>query len=279
MKPRWGLLALGLLEASLMSTLACDLAAPPHPAGHERPHGPATVASEVGPDLQRASTAHAGQHEHAPAGSHGNPADLAAYVARLESPERDAWQRPDQVVAVLGLRPGMRVCEIGAGPGYWSLRLAAAVAPGGVVYAVDVEPALLAVLRERIAAAGANAGGPAAAGWGPAPRGPARLIVPVLGLPDDPLLPAGVCDLALLVNTLHHMAEPAAYLRRLALALAPGGRIVNIDFERRQTPIGPPLAERIGREQLVALAEQAELRVAAEHRFLEHQYFIELRPR
>ncbi|MFN7134369.1 MAG: SAM-dependent methyltransferase, partial [Myxococcales bacterium] len=76
-------------------------------------------------------------------GAHGNPADVDAYVAHLEAPDRAEWQKPDEVVKALGVRPGQTVCDVGAGPGYFALRLARAVGERGWVLAVDVEPKLL----------------------------------------------------------------------------------------------------------------------------------------
>ena len=106
------------------------------------------------------------------------------------------------------------VAEIGSGPGYFTLRLARAVGPSGRVYAVDAEPALLEVLRERLRRAGLHN------------------VTPVLGLGDDPLLPAGACHLAVIVNAYHHVADGPALRRRLARSLVPRGRAVNIDWTR-----------------------------------------------
>lgn len=198
---------------------------------------------------------HAGQ-----AGRHGNPADLSSYIAHLADPQRDAWQKPDEVVRALGLVPGQTACDIGAGPGYFSLRLAAAVGARGRVYAVDVEPQILAALQERLAQSGA------------------RNVTPVLALADDPLLPEAACDLVLVVDTYHHFPEPPAYLKRLARLLRPGGRLVNIDYHKRPTPVGPPLQHRIAREDFLKDAAGAGLRLVAEPTFLEHQYYLVLQP-
>ena len=83
-------------------------------------------------------------------GHHGNPEDLAGYVAKMEEPSRDEWQKPDEVLRLLDVKPGQTACDIGAGPGYFALRLARAVGPRGHVFAVDVEPRMLDVLRDRI---------------------------------------------------------------------------------------------------------------------------------
>jgi ubiquinone/menaquinone biosynthesis C-methylase UbiE len=196
---------------------------------------------------------------HAAHGTHGNPVDLAAYIDRLASPERDAWQRPDKVIAALALRPGHIVADVGAGPGYFSLRLARKVGQQGRVYAVDVEPAMLAVLRERLAAPKSDR------------------ITPVLGLPDDPLLPRASCDRVLSVNAYHHYPDGPAALRRMARLLRRGGRLALIDFHKRPSPMGPPLDERVSREQFLDDSRRAGLRVAEELTFLPHQYYFLLR--
>lgn len=196
---------------------------------------------------------HAGHgHDH-----YGNPADLEDYLRRLEGSERAEWQKPDESVAALGLLPGDTACEIGAGPGYFALRLARAA---GHVFAVEVHPRMLEVLRERIAAAGVSN------------------LTPVLALQDDPLLPPASCDLALIVNTFHHFPDGVSYLRRVARALKPGGRVVNIDFHERELPVGPPPEHKLSRDAFLLIAGEAGLRLHREHTFLPWQYFLELKP-
>ena len=196
---------------------------------------------------------------HDPHGTHGNPADLAHYIERLEAPDRAEWQMPDQVVAALALRPGHVVADLGAGPGYFSLRLARNVGKRGRVFAVDVEPAILAVLRERLAAQ------------------KLERITPVLGLPGDPLLPKASCDRVLSVNAYHHYPDRPSALRRMARLLRRGGRLAVIDFHKRESPMGPPLHERVSRERFLADVKRAGLHVAKELGFLPHQYFFLLR--
>lgn len=194
-------------------------------------------------------------------GRYGNPADLQAMVKRQLDPARAAWQKPAAVVRALGLRPGQVVVEIGPGPGFFTPRLARAVGPRGRVYAVDPEPAMLEHLRERLAAR--------------------RLtnVTPVLGAPGDPLLPDSLADVVLIVNAYHHFDDGPAYLRRAARLLRRGGRLVNIDWDRRETPVGPPLERRIARDRFLADAARAGLALAAEHRFLPYQYCLVLRRR
>ncbi len=193
-------------------------------------------------------------------GAHGNPRDFQLMLGRLEDPARARWQRPARLVRALGLRRGQTVAEIGAGSGYLVRRLARAVGPRGRVYAVDAEPRMLPVLVERLR------------------RARIVNVTPVLGRDDDPLLPDRSCDLVLVVNTYHHFRGGPRYLRRLARLLRAGGRLVNVDFARRETPVGPPLERRIARETFLRHARRAGLRLVSEPAFLPYQYCLVLRP-
>jgi ubiquinone/menaquinone biosynthesis C-methylase UbiE len=198
---------------------------------------------------------HRGHH------GYGNPADLDRMIARQLAPGRAAWQKPDRVIRAVGIERGHVVADVGAGPGFFTLRLARAVGPGGHVFAVDPEPVVLDRLRGRLAAARV------------------RNVTPVMGLAGDPLLPARSCDVALIVDTYHHFSDGAGFLRRLVRALRPGGLLVNIDFDKRETPVGPPVEHRIAREDFLKHATRARLTLVAEHRFLPYQYFLVFRPR
>ena len=201
---------------------------------------------------------HADEHHHKDA--HGNPDDHAGYIAKMEDPSRDEWQKPEEVLRAIGVRAGMTVCDVGAGPGYFALRASKLVGDRGRVFAIDVEPRMLEALRDRVA------------------RANAKNVTPVLALPDDPLVPPA-CDVALVVDTYHHFPDGVAYLQRLARALAPGGRVVNIDFHKRELPVGPPIDHKISRDQFVKDAERAGLRIVEEPTMLPYQYFVILKPR
>ncbi len=188
------------------------------------------------------------------------PQDHEAFVGRMLDPARDRWQRPVRVLRALGVRLRAVVADIGAGPGYFTIPLARAVGPRGRVYAVDPEPRNLERLRHRLDKRGA------------------RNVTPVLSRGDDPYLPAGVCDLVLIIDTYHHFPDGPAFLRRAMRALKPGGRLVGIDFQKRETPVGPPVEHRVAREEFLRDATRAGLRLIAEHRFLPYQYFVVLRP-
>ena len=206
---------------------------------------------------------HGHPHEHAgdhPRDRHGNPTDFEAYLAKLDDPERIAWQQPDQVVAALGLRPGDVACDVGAGPGYFALRIARAVGPTGRVHGVDVDPRMIALLARRARDAGLPNVRPLLTREGE------------LGLPPEP------CAVILVVNAFHHFPDRRDALARLASRLSPGGRLAIVDFHGGELPIGPPPEHKVGREDFLADASAAGLAVVREETFLPYQYFFLLRP-
>jgi len=145
----------------------------------------------------------------------------------LVRPERQAEEAPDAALsaigAVMGTLNGATVADIGAGVGYFTWRLAARVGPAGKVYAVDIQPAMLDQLRHNMAA-----------------RRLANYEA-VLGAADDPRLPAGRIDLALLVDVYHEFSQPQKMLRKIRAALSPAGRMVLLEYRKEdpQVPILP----------------------------------------
>jgi len=201
------------------------------------------------------------QPEAAPANGHGDGhfhhrfEDADRWAEVFDDPARDEWQKPDEVVAALALAPDARVADLGAGTGYFTVRLARQ-APEGKVYAVDIEPDMVRHLEER--AKGESLGN----------------VVAVLGKPDDPSLPEAV-DVVLVVDTYHHIADRVAYFQRLASSLRDGGRLVIIDFTA-ESPMGPPVEHRISADQVIAELGKAGYALSKRHDFLPNQYFLEL---
>ena len=171
----------------------------------------------------------------------------------FDDPARDAWQKPAEVISALKLPPDAVVADIGSGTGYFAVRLARAV-PNGKVYGADVAPDMVKFLNDRAARENlANLSSHAAGDNGPN-------------------LPAQV-DLALVVDTYHHIPRRSRYFEQLKAALRPGGRIAIIDF-RLDSPTGPPVEHRIPPEQVKAEMERAGYRLAEQPDFLPHQYFL-----
>jgi SAM-dependent methyltransferase len=171
----------------------------------------------------------------------------------FDDPRRDAWQKPHDVIQALALTPDAVVADVGAGTGYFAVRLANMV-PSGRVYGVDVEPDMVKYLSER------------------AKRERRDNLVAVAGAPDDPRLPEKA-DLILLVDVFHHIDDRERYFRKLRASLKPGGRIAIIDF-RLDSPEGPPSAARISPHRVVAELKGAGYTLTREHGFLPNQYFL-----
>lgn len=174
----------------------------------------------------------------------------------FDDPERDATQKPHEVIHALALKPDAAVADIGSGTGYFSVRLAHAV-PKGHVFGVDIEPDMVKFLAER------------------AKKEKLGNVVAMAGAPDDPRLPQKV-DLVIMVDVLHHIDDRARYLARLLSYLKPGGRIAIIDF-RLDSPDGPPKNERLAPEKVKAEFRSAGYALAQEHGFLPNQYFLVFR--
>jgi predicted methyltransferase len=141
----------------------------------------------------------------------------------LERPEREAEEAPSIAIRALQLKKGQVVADIGAGSGYYTMRMADAVGPEGKVYATDIQTGMLDILRRRVTAA--------------------RLtnVETVLSAPDDPKLPADSLDLAIMVDVYHELSAPQEFIRRLRPALKRTGRLVLLEFRKEdpRVPIRP----------------------------------------
>jgi cyclopropane fatty-acyl-phospholipid synthase-like methyltransferase len=179
--------------------------------------------------------------------------DPARFAKAFDDPARDAWQMPDRVIAALALKPTQSVADIGAGTGYFSMRLAKAV-PGGAVYAVDIEPNMVAHLKTRAATEKLTN------------------VIPLLASATSPNLEKPV-DVILVVDTYHHLGNRPDYFRSLRSRLTPGGRVAIIDF-RKDAPDGPPAHFRFTPEQIKKEMADAGYAVDAEHDFLPRQHFL-----
>ncbi len=175
------------------------------------------------------------------------------WAKEFDDPARDQWQMPGKVLAALDLKRGQTVADIGAGTGYFSVRLAkSAAAPK--VYAVDIEASMIAYLKKRAASEGL------------------KNVVAVQASPESANLPEPV-DLILIVDTLHHIGDREVYLRKLAASLKPQGRLAIIDW-RRGGPMGPPEEFRFTPEEIHQELAKAGFKQIAQHDFLPNQLFL-----
>lgn len=200
--------------------------------------------------------------QHAPGQEHRRP-DIKTYLEHLDSSDRYKHQKPAEVIEALGLKPGMAVADIGSGSGYFTRRFVEAVTDKGLVYAIDVEPEMLAYVKDSLE----------------------HMHVPytaefILAAPDNPKLPPHSVDLIFLCNTYHHVDDRAAYFTRVTSALKPGGRVAIIDFwhDGRAGNVGFPKEHLVPRDRVVEEMSKAGYTLTREHDFLPRQYFLEFSP-
>jgi len=182
--------------------------------------------------------------------------DAEKWAKVFDDPERDAWQKPHEVIQAFALKPDAVVADIGAGTGYFSVRIAHML-PKGRVYGVDTEPGMVKHLADR------------------ARREGLRNVTAVAGAPGDPRLPEKA-DLIILVDVYHHVENRERYFRLLQNSLKPGGRVAVIDFHM-DSPVGPPPRARIEPDRVKDEMKRAGYALAREHDFLPHQYFLVFR--
>lgn len=187
--------------------------------------------------------------------------DANHWATIFESPDRIKWQEPDSVVGALNLKPGETVVDIGAGTGFFTRRFAKAVGPKGHAIGLDIEPSMVAYMKADAKKLHLK-------------NYEARLVKP-----DDPALAPHSVDVVFFCDTLHHIENRPAYLRKLLPALKPGGRVVDIDFKKEALPVGPPPEQKLSLPLINAEFHDAGYRLVAKHDFLPYQYFLEFAPR
>lgn len=181
------------------------------------------------------------------------PGDLGL----LEPPDRDLWQRPEQIMDVLRIADGSTVADLGAGAGWLTVRLARRVGPRGLVYAEDVQPEMITAIRRRV--------------------GRERLtnVRTVLGSESDPMLPSGRFDAVVLLDLLPEVEDRTGYLRKVATLLKkPKGLIGIIEYRNDGLGPGPPLSVRVARDDVLRSAQAAGMRLVRSEEFLPFQYFL-----
>jgi ubiquinone/menaquinone biosynthesis C-methylase UbiE len=158
---------------------------------------------------------------------------------KLDNPQRLQWLPPDAVISALRLAPGMRVADIGAGSGYFTLPIARKVGPHGKVFAVDLQPEMLSLLAKRVAAEH--------------DIGNVEMIEADAG---DTRLPAKSCDLVLMAAVWHEIEDHMQVLREVARVLRGGGSLVILDWRADvDRPPGPPLDHRIPPDRVMQTLE------------------------
>ncbi len=216
--------------------------------------GGGTALAQTAPEMPM-DHSHMGHSDHmSPDGAfHRRFDDAEKWAKEFDNPERDAWQKPEEVVEALGLTPDASIADIGAGTGYFSVRIAKRVAQGKV-FAADIEPDMVRYLGER------------------AGREHLANIVPVQTGEDAANLPEPV-DFILVVDTYHHIGNRTQYFAKLLASLRPGGRLVIIDF-KADSPNGPPVQHRIPPEKVAEELGAAGYALSETRPILPRQYFL-----
>jgi arsenite methyltransferase len=171
----------------------------------------------------------------------------------MNDPARDAWQKPKQVVERLDIQPGARVADLGAGGGYFTWYLAAAVGPQGKVYAAEIDDTALAIIEKEMNSRGVTN------------------VVPIRAEPGDAKLAEPV-DLVFSCDTYHHMEDRVAYFQSLARYLKPDGKVAILDFHAEGFFSGL-LGHGTTRQEVRREMESAGYRLAADYDFIDRQHF------
>ena len=175
----------------------------------------------------------------------------------LEGPDRDAYQRPDQIMDALQIGEGSVVADLGAGGGWFTVRLARRVRPNGRVYAEDVQRQMIDAIERRMKREGLD-----------------KNVITVLGTPDDPKLPPGSLDATLMVDAYHEIEHPVTLLRNLARAMKPTGLIGIVNYKKDGGGPGPEMERRVDPEKVIADARAAGLELRKQEKFLRYQYML-----
>ena len=189
--------------------------------------------------------------------SHHGFDDIELSVKRFEDPERDKWQKPEEIIKNLNLNSGDIIADIGAGTGYFTRRLAVAVGPGGKALGLDIEPAMVKHMNEDAQKLSLK-------------NYEARLVKP-----DNPELEPHSVDVVFICDTYHHIENRVGYLKRLSKSLKKNGRVVIVDFYKKPLPVGPPLNLKLSEKTVLEEFRQAGYHLKRSLDFLPYQYFLE----
>ena len=180
-------------------------------------------------------------------------------LGQLEGPDREEWQQPERVMDALGIADGARVADLGAGGGWFTIRLARRVGPNGVVYAEDVQQPMVDAIGRRVLREGLHN------------------VRTILGTFTDPRLERGTVTAALMVDLYPQISDPVALLRNVRTSLTANGRLGIIDFKPGGFGPGPD-DNRMAPETIVRDAAQAGLRLVSHETFLRYQYLLVFAP-
>jgi predicted methyltransferase len=176
-------------------------------------------------------------------------------LSELEQPDRDEWQRPDKIMDVLGIGEASVVADLGAGSGWFTIKLAGRVGPNGMVYAEDIQRPMIQAIKIRVDRLGL------------------KNVTTVLGKDTDPQIPVPV-DAVLICDAYHEMEQPVSLLRNVAAKLKPSGSIGIVDFTKDGGGPGPEMEDRVDPDRVIRDAQAAGLVLRSRETFLKYQYML-----
>jgi ubiquinone/menaquinone biosynthesis C-methylase UbiE len=179
-----------------------------------------------------------------------------AELGTLEGPDRELYQKPDQIMDALGIADGSIVAEVGAAGGWFTVRLARRVGPRGLVYAEDIQEPMIDSIERRMQREGLGN------------------VRTVLGKIDDTRLPDDALDAVLIVEAYYEFEKPVELLRTVKDSLKPNGRLAIVDYRKDGVGPGPPMEDRVDESVVIAKAEAAGLRLVSRETFLPYQYML-----
>lgn len=173
----------------------------------------------------------------------------------LEEP-RD-WQDTDEIMARLGIKTGDIVADIGAGSGYFTVPLASKVGDTGLVFAEDIQIGMIDYISNKIESLDL------------------KNVRVILGTIKDPSILDNLLNLAFVANTYHELEKPLAMLENIKKDLLPDGRLAIIDWDpKRESPLGPPLEERVPEDIVIKEAEETGFYLFEKHKCMPYHYFL-----
>jgi len=178
-------------------------------------------------------------------------------IERLDNPQRVQWQSPERFLELVRPWAGMSYADIGCGVGYFTFPVAERVGPQGTIYAVDIQPEMLEELARRARARGLNN------------------VITVQCFEREIPLASACVDAACLANTFHELEDPVAFLHEICRILKPGGRLFVIDWKAIETPMGPPLRERVSAETVSQALQTVGFSQLREHPIYPYHYVLE----
>lgn len=199
------------------------------------------------------SCSHKRGHQH----SHHHFDDAKKWQQVFEKEQRDAWQKPMQVIQAVGVTKTSHVADIGSATGYFPVRIAK-VATKGKVWGIDVSPSMVNFLNKR------------------AEKEELENLYSTLATADDPLIPRPV-DFIFMVNTYHHINNRVDYFAKLKSKLKKQGKLIIIDYKKQELPFGPKLSMKIAAKDIINELKRAGFKLVKAHRILKYQNLLEFK--